>query len=248
MNWFRVETPIRARHRESFVQDIITMVLLVAEVLHTGIDGEMTREHRLYLQVVLFQAAQVCFPDLTMWLSPGSIVQKSRTLEGMRSRLAVSPEYWHKLYSIVEPLERYGASTTPIPGDIVTNDTDQIYVQKFQVLYSMVRDEVEDLVGSQINDVPLSTKAVEEALKLLRRSGDCGGDSAEMLQKSASFSFSRLSDPTYSPAPLIRHIVAGFLMDRVFMHVPDRLVDGLRFIENSIINRGKFLVCETNNL
>jgi len=258
MNWFRVKIPIRARDPQSFVDKLAVIVFLAVEGLHTGIDSEMTRERRWYLQDVLFQAAQVCFPDpfyteIPKSIIPGIIVEKFQTRADAQtaSRIAAYPEQWRRLYSLVEPLERYGASITPIPAEIITNYTDPIYVQKFQLLFSIVRDRVEDLVGSQMNDVPISTKAVEEALKLLRRSGDCGGDSAEMLQKSASYSFSRLSDPTFSPASLIRHIVAGFLVDRVFRNalgVDDKVVEGLRFIEDSIVNRGKFLVCWTNSL
>jgi len=251
MNWFRVKTPIRARHPESFVEEITMVVLLVAEELYTALGDEVTREH-LYLQDVLFQAAQVCFPDVfyPKIPSPGGIEEKPqrRVSAQFAARIASYPEYGHKLYSIVEPLEWGGVSTTevlPVPDSTTTNQADSRSIRQYLFLYALIESHVTSLVGFQSRGTSLSTEAVEEVLRCLRHSGDSGRDSAEMFQKSKKLP--RLYYLRPLQISLIRHIIAGFLTDRVFgrhgLDLSDGLVGGLTFIENSVVNRGKFLVC-----
>src|SRR5271168_3970203 len=71
MNWFRVRIPIgirasRPMDETKFLPSIKATILLAARELRRAHVGyEVAGEHRkLFLQDVLYQAAQVCFPDI----------------------------------------------------------------------------------------------------------------------------------------------------------------------------------------
>ena len=118
------------------------------------------------------------------------------------------------------------------------------YIQKPESVKNLIQQGALKLCRVQGNET-LSSDREKAVLKALGRMGEYGGPAFAMFNET-EYTLPLLYENKTWRIALIRHIIAVFLMERVFspfvFGVGRELSDGLKYIQNDIIEHGTYLI------
>ena len=117
---------------------------------------------------------------------------------------------------------------------------EEFYTSTFEELKCLVEKEIVKLSKAHANLV-FAEQEQGELLQRISEIGSCGQKCAEFL-KTEKYSLQKLFSQGQWRHPLLRHIVAWFLLERVFnpfaFGISQEFSEGLKCVEMDVISRG----------
>jgi len=172
-----------------------------------------------------------------------------------RSNALAAKNDYQNLFSIYQKLkaenEAFRAQIFSIGTGRAPIHDESFYIQKFESLRGTIEQGALKLCRAQAKGEKLSLEAEKATLKTLVELGPYGELAVKTFTET-KYAMPLLYNQLTWRIALIRHIVALFLLDRVFspfaFGISDELSDGLKRIQDDVVERGMYPISQSTGL